>query len=171
MTPTAAVAIIEIGEDPPVVLLMRRSQRAGDPWSGQWALPGGRQQPEDGDLFATCVREVAEEVGIILQPRDCRKAVPPVLAGRHVGQGVMVAPFYFILPTRPQIVPQVSEVASTLWLPLAALRDRAQHCLGPVMPHRPDDHFPHVVLDDYPLWGFTYRVLCDYSGVAVPPGR
>src|SRR5688572_27389789 len=61
----AAVAII-IAPDPDAILLIRRAERAGDPWSGHMALPGGRREPGDLDLLATAIRETSEEVGIRL---------------------------------------------------------------------------------------------------------
>jgi 8-oxo-dGTP pyrophosphatase MutT (NUDIX family) len=57
----AAVALVCV-PDPDAILLIRRSERAGDPWSGQMGLPGGRRDSSDRDLLATAVRET-EEVG------------------------------------------------------------------------------------------------------------
>ena len=42
-------------------LFIERAARAGDPWSGQIALPGGRRDPVDPDLLATAIRETREE--------------------------------------------------------------------------------------------------------------
>src|SRR5262245_27327606 len=63
----AAVAVVlrQIGEGLDL-LLIQRSERHGDPWSGHMAFPGGRQHPSDIDLFATAARETCEEVGIDL---------------------------------------------------------------------------------------------------------
>ena len=41
----AAVAVVLV-PSPDAVLLIRRAERAGDPWSGHMALPGGRREPE-----------------------------------------------------------------------------------------------------------------------------
>jgi ADP-ribose pyrophosphatase len=53
------------------ILLIKRVERRGDPWSGQVAFPGGRWKPGE-DLLGTAVREVQEEVGVR----------PTALAGR-----------------------------------------------------------------------------------------
>ena len=62
----ASVALIVRDRRLPSVLLIRRAERTGDPWSGQVAFPGGKKQ--EGDLTArdTAVRETMEEVGIDL---------------------------------------------------------------------------------------------------------
>ncbi|MGH7524260.1 MAG: NUDIX domain-containing protein, partial [Gemmatimonadales bacterium] len=67
----AAVALV-LAEEPDRLLLIRRAEREGDPWSGHLALPGGRRQESDSDLLATATRETREETGIHLEPSWCR---------------------------------------------------------------------------------------------------
>ena len=55
------------------VLVIRRGEREGDPWSGHMALPGGRFEPEDLSVYTTAVRETHEEVGIDLSDADKQK--------------------------------------------------------------------------------------------------
>src|SRR5512138_157863 len=63
----AAVAVVLV-PSPDAVLLIRRAERPGDPWSGHMALPGGRRESGDADLVATAIREAAEELGLALTP-------------------------------------------------------------------------------------------------------
>jgi 8-oxo-dGTP pyrophosphatase MutT (NUDIX family) len=49
------------------LLFIRRATRAGDPWSGQIGLPGGRYEPADDLLETTALRETLEEVGLDLR--------------------------------------------------------------------------------------------------------
>ena len=60
-------AILRPGDPEPEVLLIRRAEKVGDPWSGHMAFPGGRADPRDPDLRATAVRETREEVGLDLE--------------------------------------------------------------------------------------------------------
>src|SRR5215212_8984002 len=39
------------------LLLIKRAEYEGDPWSGHVAFPGGRQEPDDASLQDTAVRE------------------------------------------------------------------------------------------------------------------
>ena len=49
------------------VLFIRRTVNSKDPWSGNVALPGGRQDDADGgDDEQTAIREAREEVGLDL---------------------------------------------------------------------------------------------------------
>ena len=64
----AAVALIRVRGQDPDYLLLRRASNPQDPWSGHFALPGGRKEPGDRDLLETCIRETWEECGVKLQP-------------------------------------------------------------------------------------------------------
>ncbi len=158
MIPLAAVAVIEHADS---VLLIRRPIRAEDPWSGNWALPGGRRDAADADLLATARRELAEEVGLALDA-DGWVALAVQVAGLHRGAGVPVAPFHRRITTTPDLVADPREVAAMRWLPLAELRDRTRHRLGPVAGGGALE-WPHLELDGTPLWGFTWRVLTALS--------
>src|SRR5450432_668562 len=93
--PDAAVAIVCAHVPAGSVLLIRRSERDDDPWSGHWALPGGRRDPEDQDLLRTALRELEEECGIRLSREQMEAALPPVLARRREPPYLLVAPFLF----------------------------------------------------------------------------
>jgi 8-oxo-dGTP pyrophosphatase MutT (NUDIX family) len=66
----AAVALVLVPH-PDSLLLIRRAERSGDPWSGQVGLPGGRRDPDDATLLSTAVREAVEEVGVHLPANAC----------------------------------------------------------------------------------------------------
>ncbi|MGO9309711.1 MAG: NUDIX hydrolase [Spirochaetia bacterium] len=99
------------------ILFIKRAERAGDPWSGHLAFPGGRAEESDATLLDLAMRETAEEVGI-----DARQG------GRVIGRpstirplsiripSITVTPFVVVAP--PGAVPrlQLAEVEEVFWM-------------------------------------------------------
>ena len=81
----AAVAMVHARGTRESVLLMRRSERADDPWSGHWSFPGGRRDATDGDLLNTALRELHEECGIRLNRNDLETELPRRFARQWTG--------------------------------------------------------------------------------------
>lgn len=148
------------------VLLGRRAERDGDPWSGHVSLPGGRVDPGDADAVATALRETQEEAGIDVAAHGA------VLGGLELVVGHV---------RRSRVQPVVAEVAPGLvpvpshehrhmwWAPAASL----------VPAHAPVRELPDpvpafLVVDDvgeeHVLWGLTYRILT-MLGEAAGPAR
>jgi len=97
--------------------LIKRTERVGDPWSGQIAFPGGHKTSSDRNFFETAVREAHEEVGIDLRQHELLGQLPLVYARTR---RVQVAPFVFQLKTNV-IVKSNEEVAEKFWVPLSLL--------------------------------------------------
>jgi 8-oxo-dGTP pyrophosphatase MutT (NUDIX family) len=168
MEPEAAVAIVQAGPTPGSILLIRRSEREDDSWSGHWSLPGGRRDPADHDLLHTALRELAEECGIRLTRDQVESALSHTLARRKAGPYLLVAPFLFRVERELSTTLDPREAAGALWVPVGALLDPARHALRAV-PGRPASMlFPCIELDGHPLWGFTYRLLTDWLGLSGP---
>jgi 8-oxo-dGTP pyrophosphatase MutT (NUDIX family) len=159
--PSAAVALV-VTHKSPSILLVRRADHASDPWSGQWAFPGGKVDDSDPDLLATCQREVLEECGCHLSADHYERALPISKAGRKQKHPVIVAPFLWEIPERVDLIPDETEIASACWLELSYLTDPINHDRGVIAPEYDDREFPYIRLGDTPLWGFTYMVLMDY---------
>ena len=161
----AAVAIVRALKPEESVLLIRRAEREEDSWSGHWSFPGGRRDPQDGDLLHTALRELEEECSIRLAPEHLEAELPQTLARRKVGRFVPVSPFVFRVDRALATVLDSREAAEALWTPLTMLRDPARHSLRSV-PGRPREMlFPAVELNGAPLWGFTYRLITDWLGL------
>lgn len=164
--PEAAVAIVHALGPVESVLLMRRSEREGDSWSGQWSLPGGRRDPGDRDALETALRELEEECGIRLDRAQMERALPVRWARRRTPPYLLVAPFVFRVAEELPTALDAREAVEALWAPLEMLRDRQRHALGPVPGRPPATLFPGIALAGAPLWGFTYRLLEDWLGDA-----
>ncbi|HEV3330262.1 MAG TPA: CoA pyrophosphatase [Bryobacteraceae bacterium] len=158
----AAVAIVHARGAEESVLLIRRSERESDPWSGHWSFPGGRCEPGDEDLAHTALRELEEECGIHLNREHLEAALPHLSAGRRMRHIITVAPFLFRADSELPTVVDAEEVAEAVWVPLSLLRDPARHRLSSVPRLPPEMAFPAIELNGVPLWGFTYRVITDW---------
>lgn len=155
----AAVALILAGSaDALELLLIRRAERAGDVWSGHIALPGGKRSPEDPDLLATAMRETREEVGVELASAELIGQVDDQRPGSQLLPRIGVRPFIFHLAQLPPTA-HGPEVADSLWVPLAVLRDPTTRRDSDIFVHDEWRRFPSYVLGPHVVWGLTERIL------------
>lgn len=154
---TSVAVILSPGAHGPDVLLIRRAEREGDPWSGHIGLPGGRRDPQDKDRLATALRETMEEVEVALPPEALLGELDDLHPRKPTLPAVCIRPFVFALPERPAARP-TAEVAGCHWLPLKdllAADATAEVVIGgeavPVPCFRP--------APDLVVWGLTYRIL------------
>ena len=122
--------------------------------AGEISFPGGRQDEPDEDLRATALRETDEEIG--LQPDDVELigALPPV--GTFV-TSYKVHPFVGLIPERPQLTANPSEVAAVLSFQLDELREgfAMRRLVRRGVPIKTDTY----VIGDALIWGATARIL------------
>jgi 8-oxo-dGTP pyrophosphatase MutT (NUDIX family) len=165
--PHAAVAIIRTAGDDPHYLVLRRATNPRDPWSGHFALPGGRRDLGDRDLLDTVIRETLEETGLRLAAEQLISALPWARAGGKE-HDTLVAPFLFEIPRLPELTLDAAEIAESHWLPLRYLSDPANHELAAMLPRFPEMRFPCIKVGDGAIWGFTYGVL---KALLAAPGK
>lgn len=159
--PLAAVALIRIRGNDPDYLLLRRAANPKDPWSGHFALPGGRRDPGDKDILATCIRETWEECGLRLETSHLVQPLPLAVAGGHMGLPMEVAPFLFEIPVKPDLRLDACEIAESYWLAQSYLLDPANRARAAMSAMHPNRDFPciKVLGSAGAIWGFTYGVL------------
>jgi 8-oxo-dGTP pyrophosphatase MutT (NUDIX family) len=146
----ATAVVIAPGPASLEVAFIRRATRHGDRWSGDMALPGGTRDPGDADLAATAARETFEEIGLVL-----RRPVGRLDDQRGRTRRGVVASFVYTLEHRPPLLPDPTEVAEALWIPLPRLFDP-----GAVTRHRWNGiPFPAVEHEGRIIWGLTHRIL------------
>ena len=164
----AAVAIVlRAGSSGPEFIVIHRAHRRGDPWSGHMALPGGRQQASDRDLFATAVRETREEVGVDLEQSgelfghlDDLRAV-----GRGRPLDLIIRPFVCAVHEPVALTPDEREVQSAFWVPLASLRRHEARGTYRHTVNGQELEHPAFVYAGHTIWGLTHRILTRFLEV------
>lgn len=149
-----------IAPDPDAILLIRRAERSGDPWSGHMALPGGRREPEDQDLLATVIRETREEVGIDLLAEQLLGSLDDVVPRNPVLPPIAVRPFAFLLPARPALVLN-PEVAATRWVTPDDLLQPGGYHTASLEVAGQKRQVQAYRFEDGIVWGMTERILTD----------
>lgn len=156
--PTLAAVAVILAPDPDSILIIRRAERAGDPWSGHMGLPGGRADPDDPDLLATAMRETAEEVGCTLDRERLLGVLDDVWPRSPVPRLIVVRPYVFAVPERPAFTLS-GEVAGTFWIPLTELQRPDVYRNTVIRLSGEDRVFPAYHLDPGVIWGLTERIL------------
>ena len=145
------------------ILFIKRAERAGDPWSGHLAFPGGRAEKRDVTLLDVAMRETAEEVGI-----DVRQG------GRVLGRlatfrplsaripSVTVTPFVAVAPQDAVPRVQLTEVEAAFWMSLAELRKTEGSALFSLEGREGTREFPAFPSPKGPIWGITERILSQF---------
>lgn len=140
------------------LLMIKRATYAGDPWSGHFALPGGRQEPGE-TIEQTAVRETREETGLDLSRSDSILGRLDDVQPRTVAlPRLVITPFVGVVAGDGSLTLS-DEVADAFWIPVDALRapDATREVVleltgGP----RRVPTFQH---DGRTIWGLTERIV------------
>lgn len=167
----AVLAVFRVATDGDLELLfIKRAEWEGDPWSGQVAFPGGRQEPADASLEETAVRETREELGVdvrlhgrVLGTLDELHPRTPVLPP------IVVRPYVAVLDA--DVTLELSEeVALAFWVPLQALLHPSTSTEATVVVRGVERTVSSYRFGDHTIWGMTERVLRQLLGLLAPRG-
>ena len=157
-----AVVAVVLRDDPKLgacVLLMRRAERLGDPWSGHMSFPGGRMATADRNSLEAAIREAREETGLELEAAECIGRLSDVVTRRHERPvPMLVSPFVFRLAHEPRWTLS-HEAVETLWVPLSFLADsrNREPLVWRTGPMR--WKLPSYVYEGRTVWGLTLLML------------
>ena len=157
----AAVALIfRAGErGSPELLFIKRAEYPGDPWSGQIAFPGGREEANDTSLAETAIRETREETGIDLVRDGQIIGTLDDLRPRTVRLPAVLVRPYVVLLDHAAPLALSAEIALAFWIPFGSLthteswREDTVFARGIQINARVFRHQDHVI------WGMTERIL------------
>ena len=159
----AAVAVIlRAAEEDVEVLLIRRAERDGDPWSGHMAFPGGRRGAADRDIEETARRETLEEIGLDLAARARRIGRLADAKTKTHGRWrpLTITPIVYALEgPAPSPFALSTEVAGTLWVPLGRLKSGALDGVHVWRLGGVPLKMPCWTWEGCVVWGLTHRML------------
>lgn len=137
-----------------VLYLIERNTYDGH-HSGQIAFPGGKMDDVDTNLSETALREVHEEIGIILETDQLFPLVPQWI---HVSNH-WVQPYYIILHEKPIFTLNKREINCIFEIPITSFKDSntlAFHELN-ILGNKVIS--PMYLNDGKEIWGATAIIL------------
>jgi len=151
--PAAVLVGLREGVQPQLVLTVRNDQLQSH--AGQVAFPGGRSDPEDGNVIITALRESEEEIGL-----DRRLVTPLGYLDRfETISGYSVTPVVASIAAEAQLYPAPGEVAEVFEVPLAfflAPENLRRYTMDFRGKRREMVEFVH---GDHRIWGATAAML------------
>lgn len=139
------------------LLLILRQPHPKDVHSNQIGFPGGKVEKSDTDIMATALRETWEEVGVSPNEIEVVRAfseiyIPP--------SNFEVHPFMGLYRKQQPFIPQKSEVAALLEVPLSAFLDDANLFTETLTTsYAQNVSVPAFKLNGYTVWGATSMML------------
>ncbi len=138
-----------------IVMILRNP---GGVHGGQVAFPGGKRDPEDETMLDTALREVREELGLVVPKQDVLAELP-MEQTRTTGYRVFPYLARISVPDQWQIAER--EIAEIIDVKLSDL-------IRPGVHDKMIDRFPtwtkaeqvsYYQIGQHRLWGLSYRIL------------
>ncbi len=157
----AAVAMVfRVDEGGLSLCIGRRASVRGDPWSGDLAFPGGKADPGDTTLHGVAARETYEEVGLELSQQDLIGDLGQVPA-HGPRRPLDTYPLIYLIDRTPEPFSLNHEFSDAGWVQLGDLW-QAGNWLRFIYPPTGTE-FPGIRTLNHVLWGYSLRVLHDFS--------
>lgn len=157
----AVAAVVREVSAGPELLLVRRTERAGDPWSGHVALPGGLREPSDASHEDTARRETLEEVGLDLTGATVLGRLASEVSKTKRGMGLLaIHPVVFVLPANASpVLTSSAEVQRAFWIPLEEIRSGRLDAVRQWRAFGLDLRMPAWHWEGEVVWGITHRIV------------
>ena len=138
-----------------IVMILRNS---GGVHGGQIAFPGGKHDPEDETMLDTALREVREELGLIVERNDVLAELP-MEQTRTTGYRVFPFLARIAVPDRWQIAER--EIAEIVDVKLTDLTrpDAHDKMIGRFPTWEKAQQVSFYRIGEHRLWGLSYRIL------------
>ena len=138
-----------------IVMILRNP---GGVHGGQIAFPGGKRDPEDETMLDTALREVREELGLMVERNDVLAELP-MEQTRTTGYRVFPFLARIAVPDRWQIAER--EIAAIVDVKLTDLTRRDAHdkMIGRFPTWEKAQQVSFYRIGEHRLWGLSYRIL------------
>ncbi len=140
-----------------LILILRKTYKGVH--SGQVGFPGGRFEPQDGNLTMTALRETEEEIGV---PKGEIKVVKKLTEMYIPPSNFIVQPFMGFVENYPQFKAQPSEVEALIEIPLTHFMDNDVIIKKSLTTsYAIDIEVPAYHLNNHIVWGATAMILSE----------
>jgi 8-oxo-dGTP pyrophosphatase MutT (NUDIX family) len=137
-----------------IVMILRQP---GGVHGGQVAFPGGKHDPADETMLDTALREVKEELGLLIDRGDILAELP-VVETRTTGYRIFPFLARIQVPTRWRLAER--EIAEIINVKLnELLRSTSLTKDMERFPAEPPQQVSLYQVGAYQLWGLSYRIL------------
>ncbi len=137
-----------------IVVILRQP---GGVHGGQVAFPGGKHDPADETMLDTALREVQEELGLLIDRGDILAELP-VVETRTTGYRVFPFLARIQVPNRWRLaereIAEIIDVKLNELLRSASLTKKMER-----FPAEPPQQVSFYQVGAYQLWGLSYRIL------------
>lgn len=158
----AAVLLPIVDSDRPALILTLRSSQL-DAHGGEVAWPGGRHDPEDGDLLTTALRETQEEIGVRPQQIEVVGELRPFISKF----GLLVTPFVGLVQEPVDLIPNERELEAVFSVPIDYLIEDPRSQTDIIERHGERHVVPVYHYDGFKIWGLTAMILREFLNSAV----
>jgi 8-oxo-dGTP pyrophosphatase MutT (NUDIX family) len=163
---SAVALILRESESGLEALMIKRSEREGDPWSGHMAFPGGRVDESDVSILHTARRETWEEIGLDTEQQTrFLGRLSDVMTGVRAGRTIMViTPYIFAVDKVPEFNIN-HEVAEIVWVPLNFLADTKNRQQMQWQYKKVSINLPCYFYQQRRIWGLSLAMLDELLGL------
>lgn len=155
------IALVEQHGELHVILTQRSAQLRHH--AGQISFPGGRQEPQDRNLYHTALREAHEEIG--LSPSDV--TLVGQLQDYPVISNFLVRPFVVLADPKQPLVRETREVAEIFTVPLREVLHQHQHYVYRLKRFLYDQVY-FIPYQQRNIWGATAGILRELADHVYP---